>query len=233
VDEIARRFDHTTNSGVSDQERWGMPNVLNIVAHHYAPADLGALDSAFTGLWSANQPITPTVMMAMEQSYRALNLDQTLAGDTHMNWNANQLTIALTQSGDNAVAVETIASLKWTPYAYDPIDGWDAADISAFWDTLTAQLGDRYPDLNDPQEVATYHTMSQALYMAVYSGASYAVEIGDKILSEIYQTADVSLLKLLAVSTGKMLQVVLTTYFRYAEDLRRAAAELSAQRNFF
>src|SRR5690606_27960451 len=87
--EIERRFNHATNSGVSSQERWNLPNVFSVERRSYEAIDLAlmdtaitetvrVLDQAFTGVWSASSPITPTIMFAYEQNSRSLNLDETL-----------------------------------------------------------------------------------------------------------------------------------------------------------
>ena len=78
VDEIARRFDHATNSNVSDEDRFGIENVLSVETGTYDSLDLGmltttvtttkgVLDNHFTPAWSASAPISPTVMYAWHE----------------------------------------------------------------------------------------------------------------------------------------------------------------------
>ncbi|MEZ4555799.1 MAG: hypothetical protein R2854_04995 [Caldilineaceae bacterium] len=63
-------------------------------------------------------------MLAYEQSYRGLNLDEALSGDGNLGWSGNSLTVKLPTGGDAAVPLDTMAALKWTPYAYRAGSGW-------------------------------------------------------------------------------------------------------------
>jgi hypothetical protein len=71
---IYSRFNHATNGSVSATERWNLPNVLSVEANSYEAYDLGALDTTvtqtvsildnvFTLVWSAGDPITPTILI--------------------------------------------------------------------------------------------------------------------------------------------------------------------------
>ena len=64
---IAQRLDRLQNGGVSDDERWSLPNVLRVVNKSYSHRDEAfgklatvdtpaLLDSVFTPFWSAGQP---------------------------------------------------------------------------------------------------------------------------------------------------------------------------------
>src|SRR5262249_5636072 len=87
VADINERFNHTTNSGVADEQRWGLSNTLGVRLASYPDLD-GAvmttamtetksmLNSVFTSHWSTAQPITPTVLFAREDQYRNFNLDE-------------------------------------------------------------------------------------------------------------------------------------------------------------
>ncbi len=236
VANIAQRFDHRTNSSVSAEERWNLPNVLNVEWNSYESIDLGLMDTAvtqteallddnFTGAWSVSQPITPTVLLAVEQSFRAVNLDQVTFGSPLFDLNSRGLTLDLPQSGDNAVEIETIASLKWTPYQYDSIDGWAAADMPTFWQEMETQLGGSFEDLADPEEADTYHTATQFFYMSIYAGISNVVQIGDVLLTAAYATPDKPLAFSMTAEVGKLLLTGMKLYVKYSEALARAMAQ--------
>ena len=181
VETIASRFNHATNGGVSATDRWNLPNVTSVDKHSYEAYDLGVidtvvtqtvniLDQVFTPVWSANKPVTPTIMMASEKSHRDLNLDTTHFGSANLTWSGNDLTIDWTNT-----AVDTIASLKWTPYAYDPTSGWNTADLSVYLDDYTKHLSTTL-DPNDP-DTPSVLTMNKTLYATAYNGVSEFVVI--------------------------------------------------------
>ncbi|MDX1417341.1 MAG: hypothetical protein R3293_24255, partial [Candidatus Promineifilaceae bacterium] len=231
VDEIYRRFNHATNSGVSDTERWNLPNVLTVVKNEYDSLDLGLLDLTtvqtekilddhFTSAWSAGSPISPTIMVTYEEVYRDLNLDQEIAaGQTHVNWQGNKLTLDMPQSGANEVKTDTMASVKWTPYAYDPASGWAAADIQEFWLTLEKEWGPIFEGSPDPD---TYQTYGQYLYLAIYNGSSKIVQTGDVIYPGDYQQLDPNVAQTLTIQG-------LSYTFAALKSLLNASAENEEQ----
>ncbi|MEZ4717846.1 MAG: hypothetical protein R2851_17425 [Caldilineaceae bacterium] len=229
IDALQTRFDHRTNSGISAQKRWNLPNVLTVERNSYESLDLGMLDTTitrtvqlldevFTGP-ATQSTITPTIMLAFEQTYRAVNMDEALGGTPNLAWSGNGLTVNLPQSGDNAVTLDTMASVKWTPYAYDPATGWSAADIYAFYDTLTAQMGDSFTDISDPEEASTYATMANLTYLSGYNGASSLVQTGDVIVSYSYQQPDKPLSIVLVADGGKVVKQVVSRSYTYGPQL--------------
>ncbi len=85
---IAGRLDRFQNSGVPDVQRWGLPNVLRVINKSYGHRDEAfgrlsttdtqdLLDSVFTPLWSTANPISPSLLFAREERFRALNLAMT------------------------------------------------------------------------------------------------------------------------------------------------------------
>ncbi|MCA9980719.1 MAG: thrombospondin type 3 repeat-containing protein, partial [Anaerolineales bacterium] len=66
IDEIARRFDHTTNDTVTEAERWRLPDTLGVVtsthesltflARDSSALTTAVLDDHFTPAWSTNDP---------------------------------------------------------------------------------------------------------------------------------------------------------------------------------
>ena len=86
------RFDRTRNAGVSDTQRWGMPNVLRVVTRSLrAPRPGGRQRSARSKprrysispshrAGAQPTPITPTLLFAYEDTFRAMNLSPESAG---------------------------------------------------------------------------------------------------------------------------------------------------------
>ncbi len=76
VDEIHRRFNHSTNTarGVTEQERWTLPNIMGVTYAEYPHQDKAVamvtmtrthdlLRDTFDAKW-ASAPVTPTLMYA-------------------------------------------------------------------------------------------------------------------------------------------------------------------------
>ncbi len=98
---LADRFDRTRNGAFSDTQRWGIPNTTRVVTRSYAHRDaaianIGStearniLNSTFTSRWSASAPITPTMLFAYEDSFRALNDSPEAEASQGMQWSGQQ-----------------------------------------------------------------------------------------------------------------------------------------------
>ncbi|MCB0159740.1 MAG: thrombospondin type 3 repeat-containing protein, partial [Caldilineaceae bacterium] len=237
VADVYNRFNHTTNSAVSATARWNLPNVLGVEYNEYESIDLGLLDTTitqtvrilddhFTGAWTATAPITPTIMSVYEQQYRDLNLDQSMTGSSHVAWNGNDLTLSLPQSGSDAVGVDTMVSLKWTPYAYDPVTGWAAADIQQYWNSLNADWGPSFVDPQYPGQAETYQTLAQHQYMSVYSGANTVVQMGDVVIPASYQAPDETIADEFGIDTTNYALKTMVAYYGVSDDLAEVATYL-------
>ncbi|MDX1413779.1 MAG: LamG-like jellyroll fold domain-containing protein [Candidatus Promineifilaceae bacterium] len=238
--EITRRFNHETNSGVSDEERWGLPNVLDVVQNEYEAFDLASYDTSvtqtvkilndqFTSAWSAADPITPTLMFAYQEQYRSLNMDQGYAGSPNFALSGSSANLDLPSTGADAVSLNTKASVKWTPYTYDPVNGWDTADIQEFYDELTVNLGSSFADVTDPDEAETYQTMAQQLYVTVYDGEDNIIQIDQENITQDYQNTDNDIYFSTATKAGTVIRSVTSSYFVYTPTLEKIAAQLRAE----
>ncbi|MEZ4560620.1 MAG: hypothetical protein R2854_30000 [Caldilineaceae bacterium] len=241
VAEIDRRFNAATNAGVSEEERWALPNVLGVDRHTYDSGDLalfdttitqtvGLLDEVYTGVWTESEPITPTLMYVSEDSYRALNLNEFSVGNDNLGWNGNALTVDLAQSGDNAVQVETTATVKWTPYSYDPVGGWAPADMERFIETLDAELVDIFDTMDEADTAAAYRTMAQTLYITVYNGNVSVVQNGNTIYSRDYVKPDTALEDAVLNGVGTLLIIGVEQYFAVTEELLAITEAYLSQR---
>ncbi len=236
VDAIYARFNHTTNGGISEQKRWNLPNLIGVEKDDYPSFDVGVmqttvtntvqlLDSHFTSHWSASQPITPTIMLAVEQSYRALNLDQAMTEEGNFGWDGNGLTVSLPTSGEGSgsIPLSTSAALSWTPYSYSESGGWVAADINQYYDDLSAQLGSAFSTVTDPAQASTQQTMAQILYISLYGGDSNVVQIDNTIVSASNSQPDEPIGISLTATIGTYLAKAVDTYFTFTSDLETIA----------
>ncbi len=221
VSDIQRRFDHATNAAISEEERWGITNTLSVEIHHYAHVDQALatipmtdtqelLERVFTPHGSASAPITPTLMFAREERFRAVNLDAQGQGG-HIEWSGGQLTVHLPRGDQDEVQVTTLAGMNWAPYRFRA--GWEACPMDDYW----GELARRHPfaDVEDAEQAAGLQLGLQLYYLALYQGANSVVQVGDLVLeTDAVQRDRPVYLKLV----GMGLPVVVTTIYNLASQ---------------
>ncbi len=250
VAELERRFNYATNDGISVEDRWSLPNVLRVERNQYDSLDLGLmataitetvalLEESFTPVWTANDSITPTIMLAFEDNHRDLNLDDEWAGSPNLRWSGSMLTLTLAQYGDDRIDINTISAVKWSPYAYDPGEGWSGADIRTYYDRLTEEMVEVFAGEDAPQEERdTYAYLSQILYLGIYQGAFQNVQLtsplndlDSTILATDYQLPTRSVAAALGIKAFKFVPTVLKSSIKFSKDLAQVSAYLQAAQN--
>ncbi|MCL5998459.1 MAG: hypothetical protein M1546_20755, partial [Chloroflexi bacterium] len=207
IDEIARRFNHATNSGVTVTDTWHISDTLSVITHTYATMDeavatlvttdtQAVLDDHFTAYWSAGHPISPTLLFAREERSRSLNLDDHLAYTGTVAWSSDHRQVTLNVE-PGAVKVQTMAGVNWAPYQYK--DGqWKAYPIDDYWkllkDRYQPAFADAYTDEAQPGELADVRggavVMGQIYYLTLYAGVNVVVQVGQDPLKTRYQLDD-------------------------------------------
>lgn len=186
LDEIYRRFNHTTNWAVSEDERWGITNTLSVELHTYEHLDVAAatipmtdtkelLERAFTPYWSESAPVTPTLMLLREIRSRGTNLDAEGRNNTIL-WEGTQLTVDLPPSGDDGVQVTTVAGVNWAPYRFNGA-AWDAFPIDEYWEELERLY--TFDEVDDRDEAAGMVFFLQMFYLSLFQGVNTTVQVGD------------------------------------------------------
>jgi hypothetical protein len=233
VDEIYRRFNRTSNLGVSVQERWNIANTLGVELHTYehideAHATLPMTDSkellerVFTPHWSESAPITPTLMFAREEHYRTVNLD-VQGSSTNVSWSGDQLTIDLPTGGSDGVPVQTVAGVNWAPYRFRA--GWEASPIDAYWSDLPHRY--LFDDVSDPQEADGMKVALQMFYLTLFRGVETVVQSGDIALEgQIDSGSFETLISDLGGPTSKVLEAIFNTALKNAKDIKVFFQEL-------
>jgi len=204
VAEIYRRWNHETNSGVTVTETWGISDTLSVITRTYATLDAGLmtiavtetrqiLDDYFTPYWTESEPISPTLLFALEHRFRGLNLDGNRIGASTIAWSEGNRSLTLDlEPGD--VQVQTMAGMNWAPYKYQ--DGeWTAYPIEDYWLELQRryqeQFADEFGGESDPEEVrGGAVTLMQIHYVSLYHGANAVVQIGDEIEPQLSWSLD-------------------------------------------
>jgi hypothetical protein len=134
IAEIERRWHNEGNQGVSDEERWNIPqNALQVhtfsyehedyVAHIMMTETVKILDDYFTPYKDQGSD-APTILFAQEHHSRNANLHQ----DDVVTQDDNNLTVDL---DPEKCEQEVVTLLSWAPYRYRN-DGWESYPIAEF-----------------------------------------------------------------------------------------------------
>ncbi len=184
VAEIARRFDHATNGSVSDEERWGIPNELSVVARQYGSYDemltkLMTNDVAeiLTNAFGTQEQESRTLLFAIERTSRRAGLDRqgTVSGTS------------VTLHVDRA-SQTVLASLQWRPYVYEG-GGWSNQPLDVHLDNLSNYLRDNDPFFdpnapgNDQETSDLKEYLLHAYYLSLVQGVSSVVQDGNTPLT--------------------------------------------------
>ena len=180
---LAERFDRTKNSAATDEQRWGIPNILRVNTRTYAHRDValtsigsveakGILDTNFTARWQASAPITPTLLFTYEDTYRAMNDSPESAASAGMRWSGRQLTVNL-----NGTVEQTTAGMNWSPYAFNG-STWTPVGIEPYLSELDSRYA-RSAEPGDSTLVTDGKTAAMKIqYMALYNGQNALLRAG-------------------------------------------------------
>jgi hypothetical protein len=199
--ELVHRFDRTQNSGVSETERWAVPNILRVDKADFATLDQAIvttamtttknlLDSQFATPWSGDKAIKPLLLFAHEAHARSLGLDSAAVGGGYVTWNGADLRLDLAPTPATAQPVQVMAGLKWA--AYCAPDGatpaWAPCAIDDYWDELERRYASvpGLPGENDPDLVTGRLFAAQLYYLTFSAGAGRLVQEGPRIVSGVY-----------------------------------------------
>ncbi|NJK80869.1 MAG: hypothetical protein HC914_13610 [Chloroflexaceae bacterium] len=161
VDELARRFNHPTNSAVTEEERWGIPNILrvNTPAAPYATFDKAIMDigtdkatdilnTAFAGSWQQDNSLKPLITYVIETERRTVTLDALMEPESalsppYVSLTNNTLTMDMNPAFRSPISVDTLGTVKWTAYCADQATegtpNWNPCATEAYLDELEAR----------------------------------------------------------------------------------------------
>jgi Concanavalin A-like lectin/glucanases superfamily/Bacterial TSP3 repeat/Bacterial Ig-like domain len=204
---IKQRFDITTTVPIT--QRWGIEPIgglfpLAVEDFRYADQDYLAYLSATETpriLAQFNHEVTPTLVVAREERYRAAGLEAGAA-------TGGGLTVDLNK---DVYQEETLTGLNWAPFRYNPqAQAWEAYPSIEYWDALGQELEDkfyeRYPD--DPPETALgWVTAARSYSFALINGVASTFRCSPADLlcavSKGSSASDVNLIKAkFALGTG-------------------------------
>ncbi|MBE2233503.1 MAG: DUF11 domain-containing protein, partial [Anaerolinea sp.] len=217
---LAARLDRLQNGGVPAVQRWGLPNVLRVVTKSYSHRDQAfgqmasvdmqeLLGDVFTSHWSAGAPITPSLLFAREERFRALNLSQVGSGQAAV-WNGSSLTLDF--RADNGAPLQVVAGLNMAKYRYDSLaDKWETLameDAWALWDQLYAGIEPG----EDTNVAAGKLAILQLYYLSLSRGWARPVQFADTMVNDptrVHSDQDLAATASLPIGVGRLANVLI------------------------
>jgi len=160
VAEIARRFNRDSNASVSLTERWNLSNTLGVRTASYANVDEmravlamtdthSVLDEVFKPAINAYaQLITPTLLFAREERWRATNLE-VIRGDYGLFAQTDVAARFNLNDPNNPIPVQTTAGISMRPYRYDVANTtqqWTPLEPDGYYGELSQRFHDLFDD---------------------------------------------------------------------------------------
>jgi uncharacterized repeat protein (TIGR01451 family) len=225
VNTLRERFDRTVNGSVPATQRWGIDNTLRVNVRNYEHVDAAIFGAAQgdTRTYALNAfpttgAYTPTLLMAREDRFRALNLDVQNSAD-HFTWADSERSLTVNFMTNNPVRQQTVASVNVAPFRYNTALGrWEAAPIEGYWKELRQRHANDFDD-----QVATGKitrqiadgklTFVQFYYFSLYNGLNRLVQIGDKPLTSLGSLPDAPMGATIAKGVGKAVVFIVDALF--------------------
>lgn len=201
IAEIERRFDRTTNNGVSETERWGLGNRFGVETQQFSHYDESLVTTASTiteGILNqafGTATYDPTLLFARTEHFRSLNLDVLDEDDRYtrqINTNTNQTKgIRVSLNRGTGTPLQTYSSLSWAPYTYDQsVNQWRSVAPEVY----AQELERRYSQAaagQDPNLTAGQLFLTQLLYNRLHMGHGRLTVFGDAILTSVAELDEV------------------------------------------
>ncbi len=196
IHDLAPRFDHTQNSGVSSEQRWGLDNALNnlrVQRYDYATFDeatvatamtntVSVLTNQFNAAWSADHALKPTLLFAYEQQARARGLD---GAGSAVTLNGTGVTVNMASA-----PLSVMTGLKWAHYCRPATtDAWAACDSETYWNELESRYGNAatFPgDPTDPDFVAGRQFVLHLYDLSLSQGINRVVQLDNQLVASTY-----------------------------------------------
>ncbi len=187
---VAERFDRDLNSGVSEVERWNIPNVLQVVNKRYEYRDQAVgtlittdaqeiLNTGFGAYTTTHPTLMPSLMFVRDESYRTTNLAAGSAGNT-VRWSGARLTVNLNANGGTPLQV--MSGVKVAPYRWDAVKNrWESVLLGDYWDELDRRYAGELPE-DSPTLAAGKVALVQLYYTSLYTGLNQVVALGGQNL---------------------------------------------------
>ncbi|MEM7129936.1 MAG: LamG-like jellyroll fold domain-containing protein [Chloroflexota bacterium] len=201
IAEIGRRFDRSTNNGVSETERWGLGNRFGVETQQFSHQDESLVLTASTiteGILNqafGTASYDPTLLFARTEHFRSLNLDALDEDNRYtrqLNTNTNQTKgVRVSLNMGPGTPLQTYSSLSWTPYTFDQsANQWRTVAPELY----AQELERRYSQAaagQDPNLTAGQLFLAQLLYSRLQFGHGRLIAFGDAILTSAAEVDEV------------------------------------------
>ncbi len=193
LNDVAARFDSRQNGGVSETERWGMPQDTFMVETFDIEHQglLGMIPMTYTKqilndyFTTGNQAKidAPALLFAREETYRSVSLDSGIQ-------NGNRYVASL-----DGVDRDVLASMQLMTYQYQDTGAWNAYPLDEYWaDHLEGRLEAPFQQKwGNADAAAGALIVTRAIYTSLSYGLTSIVQSGDTALSLPEATSDTSL----------------------------------------
>jgi hypothetical protein len=206
IDDLVPRFDHTQNSAVSSDQRWGLDNTLNdlrVERHDYTTFDqaaiftvmtdtLGVLNNRFNANWTSDHTLKPTLMFAYEQQSRALGLDAVGISGGYVTLNGSGVTVDMQPAGQPKAALSVMTGMKWAHYCRtDNSAAWAACAADVYWNELESRYANSPAlsgDPNDPDVAAGRLFVIHLYDLSLAQGINRVVQLDNQLVASSYTT---------------------------------------------
>ncbi len=220
IDDIKTRFNHATNGAVTDEQRWGAPDIVRVernASDDYPDQDRASasmtmtrtkqiLNDFFTPKWTPSTPITPTLLFAQESVYRGIGLDDLNAGAKYMSLGAGGLSVNFAPTGSPALQPATVRSLKLTPFCAVNASGpavWSGCPTDRIWDEMARRHASDIAEPGDSAEVTKGRlVMAQMIGMSAAQGVTGIVRSDGATLNAKVPMSDADLKQALGAAKG-------------------------------
>jgi hypothetical protein len=198
--DIDQRFDHTRNSGVSDDQRFAVPNILRVEKQSYEMLEQAVAFTAMTKTQeilanfvtaaSADRDVKPLLFFAQEARSRMLGTDLLTAPGNYASESGASLTFDMAPSGQTAQPVDVMAGLKWAGYcgSTDLPLTWSGCSAETYWETLAQRYGNlpSLPGDESPDWVKGRLQLAQLYYLGFATGNYRVVQSGVELAPFAY-----------------------------------------------
>lgn len=177
---LRQRFDHQSNAGVTDEERFELPNTLAVRTFTYDHPDQAMGDMAIVqnpAILDVFAPyndgsLHPTLITASEQRMRSLSLDAGLDSSAPgVRWNGNRLDLNLTN-----IPEYTVAGLSWSPYQH--VNGaWKNLPLQDYWNELGTRHAGDFADEPNEDVVNGALLVIRMYYLALSQGVTRTIAV--------------------------------------------------------
>ncbi len=181
INEIYRRWNHPTNTGITSSQRWGIGDYLRVQTHTFTHEDQALFEAGsqitpqiLTTRFQGSGVQIPHLMYVREDHLRALNMDARNLTNL-VRWTGHSLAVNFTNE-----PVMATAGYKIVPYRYNTTQAaWEAYPMADYADHVRASFASTTVGLpaenNGPEVVEASAFFSTVTVVTMTNGSSKVI----------------------------------------------------------